>query len=83
MQFSIYDVFYSQNSQQHVSAGIPAILRAILLYKNAKLQITPHRPNNFKSKDLHNYPFLAYIYIKSKGKVTPKQAYVALRGPGG
>jgi hypothetical protein len=27
MHVSIYDVFYSQNSHQHVSAGIPAILR--------------------------------------------------------
>ena len=34
MHFSIYDGFYTQNSHQHVSAGIPAILRVILLYKN-------------------------------------------------
>jgi hypothetical protein len=26
--------------------------------------------------------YLKY-YVKGKGKVTPKQAYVALRGPGG
>jgi len=37
MQFNIYDEFYSQNSHQHVSAGIPAILRVMLLYKNAKI----------------------------------------------
>jgi len=38
MQFSIYDAFYSQLSHQHVSAGIPAIVRVTLLYKNRKLQ---------------------------------------------
>jgi hypothetical protein len=37
--FSIYDAFYSQNPQQHVSAGIPAILMVILLYKNTKIQM--------------------------------------------
>jgi hypothetical protein len=37
MQFSIYDGFYTQNSHQHVSAEIPAILEVILLYKNTKL----------------------------------------------
>jgi len=31
MHFSIYDVFYSQNSHQHVSASISAILRAMLV----------------------------------------------------
>jgi len=36
MHFGIYDVFYSQNSHQNISAGIPAILRVTLLYKNAK-----------------------------------------------
>ena len=34
----------------------------ILLYKNAKTQITRHRPNNFYSKDINNYPFLAYNF---------------------
>jgi hypothetical protein len=37
MHFSIYDLFYSQNSHQHVSAGIKAILRVMPLlqeYKN-------------------------------------------------
>jgi len=63
VHFGIYDVLYSQNSHQHVSAGIPAIFRVILLYKNAKIQITPHRQNNFSSKDLNNYPCLDYIYI--------------------
>jgi hypothetical protein len=37
MQFSIYDEFYTQNSHQHVSAEIPAILEVILSYKNKKL----------------------------------------------
>ena len=37
MQFSIYEAFYTQNSHQHVSAEIPAILEVILLYKNTKL----------------------------------------------
>jgi len=31
MYFCIYDALYSQNPQQHVSAGIPANLMAILL----------------------------------------------------
>jgi len=39
MHFSVYDVFYSQNSHQHVSAGIPAILWVILLYMNTKIQM--------------------------------------------
>jgi len=29
--FNVYDVFYSQVSHQHVLAGIPAIVRVILL----------------------------------------------------
>ena len=44
MHFNIYDVFYSQCSHQHVSAGIQATIRAILLlllllqeYKRADL----------------------------------------------
>ena len=31
MHFNIYDVFYSQCSHQHVSAGILAILKVLLL----------------------------------------------------
>jgi len=31
IRFNIYDVFYSQYSQQPVSAGIPAIFRVIFL----------------------------------------------------
>jgi len=31
MNFIIYDVFYSQYSQKHVSAGNPGIFRAMLL----------------------------------------------------
>jgi len=31
MHFDVYDVFYSLNSHQHVSARIPAIFRVILL----------------------------------------------------
>jgi hypothetical protein len=43
MHFNIYDVFYSQCFHQHVSAGISAIFRAMLLlqeyqtYKCGKL----------------------------------------------
>jgi len=36
---NVYGVFYSQNSHQHVSAGIPAIFKVMFLYKNTKLQI--------------------------------------------
>jgi hypothetical protein len=39
MYFSIYNVIYSQNSHQQVSAVIPAILRVTLLYKNTKIQM--------------------------------------------
>jgi len=31
MFVNIYDIFYSQYSHQHVSAGIPAIFRMMLL----------------------------------------------------
>jgi len=31
MYFNVYDVFYLQFSHQHVSAGIPAIFRVMLL----------------------------------------------------
>jgi len=40
MLFNIYDVFYSQCSHQHLSAGIQAIIREMLLlqeYKRADL----------------------------------------------
>ena len=36
MYFSIYDVFYSHYSHQHVSAGIPAICRVMLLLQEYK-----------------------------------------------
>jgi hypothetical protein len=39
MHFVIYDAFYSQNSHQHVPVDILAILRAMLLYKNTKIQM--------------------------------------------
>jgi len=31
IHFNVYDVFYSQYSQQHVSAGISAIFRVIFI----------------------------------------------------
>jgi len=39
MHFSIYDVFYPQNSHQHVSVSIPVILRVTLIqeYKNTNV----------------------------------------------
>ena len=36
MHININDIFYSQNSHQHVSACIPAILR-VMLYKYIKV----------------------------------------------
>jgi len=36
MLFNIYDVFYSQCSHQHVSAGIPAIFMVMLLLQEYK-----------------------------------------------
>jgi hypothetical protein len=47
--FNVYDVFYSQFSHQHVSAGIPAIFRVILLqeYKVLmQLSVPPSLQNN-------------------------------------
>ena len=39
IHFNMYDVFYSLNSHQHVSAAIAVIFRAIFYYKNTKLQM--------------------------------------------
>jgi len=36
MHFNISDVFYSQCSHQHVSAGIPAIFKVMLLFHEYK-----------------------------------------------
>jgi len=36
MHYNIYDVFYSQYFQQHVSASIPAIFRVVLLVQEYK-----------------------------------------------
>ena len=36
MHFNIYDIFYSQCSHQHVSAGIPAIFSVILILQESK-----------------------------------------------
>ena len=33
IHFNIYDAFYSRYSHQHVSAGIPAIFKVMLLLK--------------------------------------------------
>jgi len=37
MHVSTYDVFYSQNSHQNASTGIPVIFRLTLLYKNTNV----------------------------------------------
>ena len=37
MHFNIYGVFYSQCSHQHVSAGIQAVFRVMLLLQEYKL----------------------------------------------
>jgi len=39
MHFSIYIVFYSQCSQQHVSAGILAIIKVLIVHKNTKIRV--------------------------------------------
>jgi len=36
MHFNIYDVFYSLNSHQHVSAAIAAIFRMMILLQQCK-----------------------------------------------
>jgi len=41
MHFGIYDVFYSQNSHQHVSPGIPAFFRGIFLITEYSCGYTP------------------------------------------
>jgi len=53
MHFNIYGVFYSHCSHQHVSAGISAIFRVMLLlqeYKmyKCKLVVSPSLRNNSK-----------------------------------
>ena len=38
MHFSVYCVFYSQNSHQHVSAAVAVVVRVILLeYKDTNV----------------------------------------------
>jgi len=65
MHFNIYDVFYSKNSQ-HVSAGIPAILRVMLFY-NTKIQIrlivSPSRPVHHidDTRHLHSWSELTTL----------------------
>ena len=36
MHFNVYDVFYSLNSQRHVSAAVAAIFRVMLLLQQYK-----------------------------------------------
>jgi hypothetical protein len=45
-----------------------------------------YKPQGYLNKKTHVkfvHSLNAFHHIKGKGKVTPKQAYVALRGPGG
>jgi hypothetical protein len=52
MHFNVYDVFHSQSSHQHVSAGIPAIFRVILLqkYKIVGTQPVNHTVNTSSTR---------------------------------
>ena len=50
MHFDIYDVFYSQCFHQHVSAGIPAIFREIIIIT----RIQNVRMCSTASPSLHN-----------------------------
>ena len=65
MHFVIYDVFYSQNSHQHVSADILAILRVMLLYKDTKIQMwltvstSPHYNKQYK----YRRTYVGFLYI--------------------
>ena len=43
--FNVYDVFFSQCSHQCASAGIPAILRMIILLKEYKCTIVTVSPS--------------------------------------
>ena len=51
----MYDVFYSQNSHQHVSPGILVNFRVMVLYKNTKIQVWLT-----VSKSLHNNKYYKY-----------------------
>jgi len=49
MHFNMYDIFYSQCSHQHVSAGNEAIFRVMLIlqeYKRTWLTVSPSLHNN-------------------------------------
>jgi len=36
MYFNIYGLLYARSCHQHVSTGIPAVLRVTFLYRNTK-----------------------------------------------
>jgi hypothetical protein len=55
MRFVVYDVLYSQNSHQLVSADILAILSVMLVYKNTKMQMWLT-----VSTSLHNNKYYKY-----------------------
>jgi hypothetical protein len=49
MHFGIYNVFHSQNSHQHVSAGIPDFVRVMFLVQGYSCGEPYHQPlhNNY------------------------------------
>jgi len=68
MLFSIYDVFYSQNSHQHVSACIPAILKVKPLHNNTT-------PSTHHIRPLHNNTTPSTHHIKPLHNNTTPSTY--------
>ena len=72
MHFNMYDVFYSQYSQQHVSASIQISTphrrhTSPIIWTKAQhitvLVVTLQTLNSFNSQLRNYYPFLTCIYI--------------------
>jgi len=64
MPFNIYDVFHSQGSHQHVSAGIPAIFRVMLLlqkYKPLETQPVNHTVNTSTTRWIKTHHITASV----------------------
>ena len=62
MHFNIYDVFYSQCSHQHVSAGIPAIFRVRFFVQEHKRIYRPFATtvSQLKISDFSGETFKAF-----------------------
>ena len=64
LHFTNMMYFFFQCSHQSVCHNInTSPTRRIKTHHITVSVITPHRPNNFKSQDFNNYPFLIHSYI--------------------